>query len=95
MVTFKLLPGSVPALYREIFDICSHNSEPIHKEVFHCLLSQCKLDSPTLKTIWDLCAVEENVSRTNLYKALALVAWAQQGKTVSDKLFHNFTGKGK
>ena len=35
------------------------------------------------------------VSRSNLYKALALVAYAQQGKTVSEKLFQNFSGQGK
>lgn len=34
------------------------------------------------------------LSRTGLYKALALVAFAQQGKTVSEKLIQNFTGEG-
>jgi len=35
------------------------------------------------------------LSRSGLYKALALVAWAQQGKEVSSKLLDNFSGGGK
>lgn len=34
------------------------------------------------------------LSRTSLYKALALVAWAQQGKELSLKLLDNFSGDG-
>ena len=34
------------------------------------------------------------INRSNLYKGLALVAFAQQGKTISDKLLQNFTGQG-
>lgn len=35
-----------------------------------------------------------HVNRTNLYKTLALIAWAQQGKVLSDKLFENCVSKG-
>lgn len=35
------------------------------------------------------------MNRTNLYKTLALIAWAQQGKTLSDKLFENCVTKGR
>lgn len=35
------------------------------------------------------------LSRTSLYKALALVAWAQQGKELSIKLLDNFSGNGE
>lgn len=81
--------------YREVFVICSHNDEPIHKDVYQKLLAQCKLNSETLKVIWDLVGpTEGTVTRTNLYKTLALVAWAQQGKKPSNKLFETFNGKG-
>jgi len=46
--------------------------------------------------IWELIDCKGgHVNRNNLYKALALVAYAQQGKTVSEKLFQNFSGQGK
>ena len=39
-------------------------------------------------------AKQGGLSRTSLYKALALVAWAQQGKELSPKLLDNFSGDG-
>ena len=46
--------------------------------------------------IWDLAdAKQGSLSRSSLYKALALVAWAQQGKQPSTKLLENFSGEGK
>jgi sorting nexin-8 len=44
--------------------------------------------------IWDLAGPSQGlITRTNLYKTLALVAWAQQGKTLSEKLFNSSAGK--
>lgn len=86
----------MPAIYREIFETCSSNGEPIHRDVFKELLSICKLETTTLKIIWDLTGPSQGlITRTNLYKALALVAWAQEGKTPSNKLFENFSAKGR
>ncbi|KAJ8927837.1 hypothetical protein NQ314_019639 [Rhamnusium bicolor] len=82
------------SIISEIFDICSNDGEPIHRDVYQCLLSYCKLSSAQLKTICDLTGTPQGyVNRTNLYKTLALVAWAQQGKHLSDKLFDNCVGK--
>lgn len=81
-------------MYREVFDVCSWNGEPVSKEVLQCLLERCELDKSALKVIWSLTGSSEGVSRTNFYKTLALVAWAQQGKAPSEKLFDNFTGDG-
>ncbi|KAJ8923378.1 hypothetical protein NQ315_001936 [Exocentrus adspersus] len=89
-MTTDLSSATIPPLYREIFDICSNDGEPIHEEVYHCLLLQCKLSREQLKTIWDLAGVSRGyVGRTNLYKTLVLVAYAQQGKQLSNKLFDN------
>ena len=35
------------------------------------------------------------LTRNGLYKALALVALAQQGKTISDKLLETYSDQGK
>ncbi|GLH06083.1 AAEL000956-PA [Gryllus bimaculatus] len=89
-----LAVGSVPAVYREIYDMCSY-SDYVSKEVFYKLLLQSELPTHTLSLIWDL-AVEPkqcSLSRHSLYKALALVAWCQQGKEPSAKLLENFSGQ--
>ncbi|XP_017780394.1 PREDICTED: sorting nexin-8-like [Nicrophorus vespilloides] len=89
----ELTEGLIPAVYRDIFEVCSHNGSPIHKEVYQVLLNQCKLDAALLKTIWNLAGPPQGeVTRTSLYKTLALVAWTQQGKSPTDKLFQNFNG---
>ncbi|KAI4455813.1 transposase is4 [Holotrichia oblita] len=93
-MTTDFSAGSIPVTYREVYAICSHNDEPIHKDVYQKLLAQCKLSSDILRVIWNLVGpVEGTVTRTNLYKTLALVAWAQQGKKPSNKLFETFNGK--
>ena len=51
--------------------------------------------NPFYFQIWELVDTRQGyLSRTGLYKALALVAFAQQGKSVSEKLIQNFTGEG-
>ncbi|KAJ8951556.1 hypothetical protein NQ318_020430 [Aromia moschata] len=93
-MTTDLSSAAVPPLYREIFDICSNDGQPIHRDVYQCFLSQCKLSSSQLKTIWDLAGTSQGyVNRTTFYKTLALVAWAQQGKQLSDKLLDNCVEK--
>lgn len=76
----------------------SNNGDPIQKEIYQAFLEQCNLDSSSLKRIWDLVGPSKEsqgvVNRTNFYKTLALVAWAQQGRHISEKLFDTFTGDG-
>lgn len=92
------LSAAIPALYRDLYKSCSNNEAPIHKDVYQALLSQCNLDSGQLKVIWELVGPNKNtqgvVNRTNFYKTLALIAWAQQGKSLSEKLFDTFNGDG-
>ncbi|KAG5873213.1 hypothetical protein JTB14_005668 [Gonioctena quinquepunctata] len=86
--------ASIPHFYRNCFDICSNDGEPVHSEVYKCLLSRCKLSAPQIQSICDLKGTSEmSVTRTNFYKTLALVAWAQQGKHLSSKLFDNCVEK--
>lgn len=92
---FSYSLGSIPVYYREIYKLCSPNGDTIHRDVFQTLLSQSKLSGPILRMIWDLTGPPQGVvTRINFYKTLALLAWAQQGKDPSDKLFDNFNGKG-
>ncbi|XP_063234264.1 sorting nexin-8-like isoform X2 [Bacillus rossius redtenbacheri] len=85
--------GSVPAYYREIFDMCAGRSSVVSKESFTKVLVKSGLPAQTLSTVWDLVdAKQGSLSRGCLYKALALVAWAQQGKQPTAKLLENFSG---
>lgn len=90
--------GRVPLIYSEIFDTCSINGDPIIRDIYHSLLTQCNLNVTQLKTIWDLIVGpstnQQNITRTNFYKTLALIGWAQQGKDITEKLFLNTTDKG-
>ncbi|GAB1607628.1 sorting nexin-8-like [Argonauta hians] len=86
--------GAVPALYREIYDIVCPNQERIEKEVFHHVFSKTNLPIETLNQIWDAVDMKAvSLSRSGIYKALALTAFAQQGKPVSDKLLETFSGQ--
>ncbi|XP_049853020.1 sorting nexin-8-like isoform X4 [Schistocerca gregaria] len=90
-----LAVGCVPPYYREVYDTCAPSTSHVTKDVFTKLLVKSELPSQTLSQIWDL-VVDPKVnalSRTSLYKALALVAWAQQGKQPSAKLLENFSGE--
>lgn len=67
----------------------------------HVILLECtsgwwvKRDIAVLVQIWD--AVDSQMgylTRNGLYKALALTALAQQGKTISDKMLDSYSGQG-
>ncbi|CAH0563473.1 unnamed protein product [Brassicogethes aeneus] len=93
-MTTDLCSGIIPSQYREFYEICSFNGEPIHQEVYQCFLSQCKVTTIQLKEIWDLLRpVQNSINRTSFYKTLALLAFAQQGKLITDKLFDSCSGK--
>ncbi|KAB0793507.1 hypothetical protein PPYR_13127 [Photinus pyralis] len=86
--------GKIPPMYREIFEACSSDGDPIHRDIFRDLLACGNLDSATLKVIWDLTGPAQGpITRTNLYKALSLIGWAQEGKVPSTKLFENFSAR--
>nr|CAD7395917.1 unnamed protein product [Timema cristinae] len=87
--------GSVPPYYREVYDICAPTGSSVSKDFFTKLLVKSGLPSQTLSLIWELVdAKQGSLPRSSLYKALALVALAQQGRQPSAKLLDNFSGEG-
>ncbi|PVD39364.1 hypothetical protein C0Q70_01994 [Pomacea canaliculata] len=86
--------GSVPPFYREVYNIVCPNQEQVDRDLFLQLLVRSSLPKPVIMQIWD--AVDTNggmMTRTGLYKALALTALAQQGKPVNEKLLETFSGQ--
>ncbi|CAH1794267.1 unnamed protein product, partial [Owenia fusiformis] len=87
-----LIGGSVPPLYREVYEIVSPNQENVDHETFVKILKKSGLPQATLAQIWDAVGSKQGgLTRTGLYKALALTALAQQGKPVNDKILETFS----
>ncbi|XP_041364313.1 sorting nexin-8-like [Gigantopelta aegis] len=89
-----LVFGSVPALYREIYDIVCPNQEHVDREIFVQMLLKTSLPKQVIMQIWE--AVDSNqgsLNRNGLYKALALTALAQQGKAINEKLLETYSGQ--
>ncbi|XP_072168022.1 sorting nexin-8-like isoform X1 [Diadema setosum] len=86
--------GSVPPYYREVYDIVCPEQDRIDRDLFVKILIKSSLPKQTLSTIWDAVDSKQGyISRGGLYKALALTALAQQGKTPNVKLLENFSGQ--
>lgn len=88
-----LFCGTVPSLYRRIYDVVMPLPEwQVTRQVFIKLWVKSDLLPGTVSEIWDtLDCKQGNLTRTCLYKALALTALAQQGKTPNDKFLENYT----
>ncbi|CAG2054539.1 unnamed protein product [Timema podura] len=81
-------------LFSEVYDICAPTGSSVSKEFFTKLLVKSGLPSQTLSLIWELVDAKQGfLPRSSLYKALALVALAQQGRQPSAKLLDNFSGE--
>ncbi|CAB1341754.1 unnamed protein product [Coregonus sp. 'balchen'] len=91
MVCAPPLSGSVPPYYREVYDaIRSKIDERVQVEVFQRLLSRTDLPSAVQGQIAEHVDYTDGfLSKLSLYKALALIALAQQGKQPSPKLLEN------
>ncbi|XP_056143911.1 sorting nexin-8a [Lampris incognitus] len=83
--------GSVPPYYREVYEAIScRTDERVQVEVFQRLLDSTDLQKPVLNQIaGQVDSSDGFLSKLSLYKALALIALAQQGKQPSPKLFEN------
>uniref|UniRef100_H2ZQ76 PX domain-containing protein n=1 Tax=Ciona savignyi TaxID=51511 RepID=H2ZQ76_CIOSA len=87
------LTGSVPPYYRDVYE-CLCQNDQISQNVLTQLLTKSGLDRAVLGKIWECIECKSgSINRSNLYKALALVAFAQQGKPVSANLLGNFAGQ--
>ncbi|XP_077383531.1 sorting nexin-8a isoform X1 [Festucalex cinctus] len=85
--------GSVPAYYREVYEAVScQNDEKVQVEVFQRLLESTKLSKALQAQISEHidAAADGFLSKLSLYKALALIAIAQQGKQPSPKALENY-----
>ncbi|KAL5019326.1 hypothetical protein ScPMuIL_005048 [Solemya velum] len=86
--------GSVPPFYREVYEIVCPNQEQVDQDLFVQLLVKSSLPKPKVIQIWELADNKQGfLTRNGLYKALALTALAQQGKTISDQLLGSFSGQ--
>ncbi|KAK3580705.1 hypothetical protein CHS0354_005709 [Potamilus streckersoni] len=86
--------GSVPPFYREVYEIVCPNQEHVDQDMFLQLLVQSSLPRQTAIQIWEAVDTKQgNLTRNGLYKALALTALAQQGKTISDKVLESYSGQ--
>ncbi|XP_052406514.1 sorting nexin-8-like [Carassius gibelio] len=84
--------GSVPSYYREVYQaICSRTDERVPIGVFQRVLSRTYLSSTVQNQITEhVNSGDGFLSKVSLYKGLALIALAQQGKPPSPKLLENF-----
>nr|CAB3266468.1 sorting nexin-8 [Phallusia mammillata] len=89
------LTGSVPPYYRDVYDsLCPNANDEITQQLLTKVLSNSGLERTVLSQIWDCIECKNGtINRSNLYKALALVAFVQQGKGVNLKLLDNFSGQ--
>ncbi|PWA17713.1 hypothetical protein CCH79_00008229, partial [Gambusia affinis] len=80
---------SVPAYYRDVYEaIRCRTDERIQAEVFKRLLERTGLSKAALSQIAEHIEYTDGfLTKLTLYKALALIALAQQGKKPSPKLF--------
>ncbi|XP_059174908.1 sorting nexin-8-like [Physella acuta] len=93
-MTADLTFGSIPPFYREVYEIVCPNQEQVDRDLFVQLLVKSSLPKQTILQIWDLVGSQQGLmTRNGLYKALALTALAQQGKSVNDKLLETFSGQ--
>jgi hypothetical protein len=89
--------GVIPPFYREVYEIvCPDGDTKIPKNLCVRLMLQSKLPKDVLAEIWK--AVDPKglgcLNRDSLYKALALIALAQQSKPPTDKSLEIYTDSG-
>lgn len=88
----EITEGSVPAYYREVHEaIRCRTDERVQAEVFQRLLQRTDLSKVALSQIAEhVDSTDGFLTKLSFYKALALIALAQQGKQPSPKLLENF-----
>ncbi|XP_048846234.1 sorting nexin-8a [Brienomyrus brachyistius] len=83
--------GSVPPYYREVYEaLCSKKDEKIQAQVFQRLLRKAELPVAVQNQISEqVDCGDGSLSKLSLYRGLALIAFAQQGKQPTPKLLEN------
>uniref|UniRef100_A0A1A8IZE6 Sorting nexin 8a n=1 Tax=Nothobranchius kuhntae TaxID=321403 RepID=A0A1A8IZE6_NOTKU len=87
----ELNEGSVPAYYRDVYEaIRCRTDEKVQVEVFQRLLQMSDISKLTSNQIAEhVDSTDGFLSKLSFYKALALIAFAQQGKQPTLKLLEN------
>uniref|UniRef100_A0A0K8RAZ7 Putative sorting nexin n=1 Tax=Ixodes ricinus TaxID=34613 RepID=A0A0K8RAZ7_IXORI len=90
-MSIDLSIGAVPAIYKEVHAILNPSERAeVDRELYGKLLSSTNLPKSTLEQVWELSGARVGpVTRTSLYKSLALLALAQQGKQLDEKSLAN------
>ncbi|XP_077490012.1 sorting nexin-8-like [Amblyomma americanum] len=90
-MTVDLSVGAVPALYKEVHSLLNPSDKnEIDRELFSRLLASTNLPKTTLDQVWEYAGARQGpVTATSLYKSLALVAIAQQGRLLDEKSLLN------
>ncbi|CAF0967319.1 unnamed protein product [Adineta ricciae] len=85
----------IPALYRDLYEMINlHGLEKITFPVFAPVFESNTLNKNVLNQIWYTVVKTNSInSRNDFYKCLALMALAQQGKTVDEKLLNNYVNR--
>uniref|UniRef100_A0A1B6MBK3 PX domain-containing protein n=1 Tax=Graphocephala atropunctata TaxID=36148 RepID=A0A1B6MBK3_9HEMI len=84
--------GLVPAQYREVEKEINSLVSPefSKKDILRSIIKKSKLRDEKLEQLWELLQLaDDDVSSDQLFAALALVGWAQQGRELSAELFDN------
>ncbi|GCB63431.1 hypothetical protein scyTo_0011619 [Scyliorhinus torazame] len=87
------LYGDVPPYYREVYEaICCKQEDHVRRSVFRKLLNSTELPPIIQNQIAEIIeSKDESITKSALYRALVLIALAQQGKQPSVKLLENVT----
>ena len=93
---FDLNSGIVPTNYRELFEMFNnYGLERLTVTIFTSLFESTSLTKAILNQIWFAVTNKNNISsRDEFYKCLALMALAQQNKSIDEKLLDNFVNRG-
>ncbi|CAF3308914.1 unnamed protein product [Rotaria socialis] len=90
-----LSAGSIPSIYRNLFELINlHGIDKLTLAVFVPLFESNVLTKTILNQIWNSVIKTNSLSsRNDFYKCLALMALAQQGKIVDEKLLDNYVNR--
>ncbi|RZF34611.1 hypothetical protein LSTR_LSTR008636 [Laodelphax striatellus] len=83
---------SAPPLYHEIYKMISSSPAHSRKDLLTKILLKSNLPNDCLSQIWDLISKNQSdLTSHNVFQALALIGWAQQGLEPSTVLFDDIS----
>ncbi|CAF3840896.1 unnamed protein product [Adineta steineri] len=94
-MSVDLSAGLIPSVYRDLFEMVNlHGLDKLTLTVFISVFESNTLTKNILNQIWNAVIKTNSISsRNDLYKCLALMALAQQGKNADEKLLNNYVNR--